>query len=134
MAPRAQPCDELARAAGLGCDDGIVVDARSLASDNRTIAIGDCANLPDPSPWSGDASRLRLESVDNAVEQATSAAATLVGLDRPTGASPGSGPTKEGSSCRSPGWPARTTRPSCAPVGARGSTRRCAAELVGRSV
>ncbi|WP_188193080.1 NAD(P)/FAD-dependent oxidoreductase [Nonomuraea sp. SYSU D8015] len=79
----AQPRDELARAAGLRCDDGIVVDARSLASDGHTIAIGDCANLPDPSPWSHDAPRLRLESVDNAVEQATSAAATLAGLDRP---------------------------------------------------
>ncbi|MEV0196709.1 FAD-dependent oxidoreductase [Nonomuraea sp. NPDC050691] len=79
----AQPRDELARAAGLHCDNGIVVDARSLASDGHTVAIGDCANLPDPSPWSDDSPRLRLESVDNAVEQATSAAATLVGLDRP---------------------------------------------------
>lgn len=79
----AQPREELARAAGLHCDDGIVVDARSLASDGHTIAIGDCANLPDPSPWPDDAPRLRLESVDNAVEQATSAAATLAGLDRP---------------------------------------------------
>jgi 3-phenylpropionate/trans-cinnamate dioxygenase ferredoxin reductase subunit len=79
----ARPRDELARAAGLHCDDGIVVDARSLASDGHTIAIGDCANLPDPSLASQDALRLRLESVDNAVEQATSAAATLVGLHRP---------------------------------------------------
>lgn len=79
----ARPRDELARAAGLHCDDGIVVDSRSLASDGHTIAIGDCANLPDPSPWSDGAPRLRLESVDNAVEQATSAAATLAGLDRP---------------------------------------------------
>ncbi|MEV4580398.1 FAD-dependent oxidoreductase [Nonomuraea jabiensis] len=79
----ARPRDELARAAGLHCADGIVVDARSLASDGHTIAIGDCANPPGPFPWSDDAPRLRLESVDNAVEQATSAAATLVGLDRP---------------------------------------------------
>ncbi|MFI7154371.1 NAD(P)/FAD-dependent oxidoreductase [Nonomuraea sp. NPDC050022] len=79
----AQPRDELARAAGLHCDNGIVVDARSLASDGHTIAVGDCANLPDPSPAPDDAPRLRLESVDNAVEQATSAAGTLVGLHRP---------------------------------------------------
>lgn len=79
----AQPRDELARAAGLRCDDGIVVDARSLASDGHTIAVGDCANLPDSSPASDHGPRLRLESVDNAVEQATSAAATLVGLHRP---------------------------------------------------
>jgi 3-phenylpropionate/trans-cinnamate dioxygenase ferredoxin reductase component len=79
----AQPRDELARAAGLHCDNGIVVDACSLASDGHTIAVGDCANLPDPSPASGCAPGLRLESVDNAVEQATSAAGTLVGLHRP---------------------------------------------------
>ncbi|MGR6919820.1 NAD(P)/FAD-dependent oxidoreductase [[Actinomadura] parvosata] len=78
----AQPRDELARSAGLHCDNGIVVDARSLASDGHTIAVGDCANLPDPSLATDPASRLRLESVDNAVEQATSAAATLVGLHR----------------------------------------------------
>ncbi|MEV4019701.1 FAD-dependent oxidoreductase [Nonomuraea angiospora] len=79
----ALPRDELARAAGLHCDNGIVVDARSLASDGHTIAVGDCANLPDPSLGSDPAPRLRLESVDNAVEQGTSAAGTLVGLNRP---------------------------------------------------
>jgi 3-phenylpropionate/trans-cinnamate dioxygenase ferredoxin reductase subunit len=79
----AEPRDELARAAGLHCDGGIVVDACSLASDGHTVAVGDCANLPDPSSASNRAPRLRLESVDNAVEQATSAAATLVGLHRP---------------------------------------------------
>jgi 3-phenylpropionate/trans-cinnamate dioxygenase ferredoxin reductase subunit len=79
----AQPRDELARSASLYCDNGIVVDAYSLASDGHTIAVGDCANLPDPSLATDPASRLRLESVDNAVEQATSAAGTLVGLHRP---------------------------------------------------
>lgn len=79
----AQPRDELARAAGLHCDNGIVVDAHCLASDGHTIAVGDCANLPDPSPASDGTVRLRLESVDNAVEQATSAAGTLTGLHRP---------------------------------------------------
>lgn len=79
----ARPRDELARAAGLHCDDGIVVDAFSLASDGHTIAIGDCANLPDPSPIPRPARRLRLESVDNAVEQARAAATTLVGSPQP---------------------------------------------------
>ncbi len=76
----ARPRDDLARAAGLACDNGIVVDEHSLASDGRTLAVGDCANLPDPSPYS--ALRLRLESVDNAVEQAKAAATTLLGEPR----------------------------------------------------
>ncbi|AXB45239.1 NAD(P)/FAD-dependent oxidoreductase [Amycolatopsis albispora] len=79
----ARPRDELARAAGLRCDDGIIVDEHSFASDGRTLAVGDCANLPDPSPAPEPAPRLRLESVDNAVEQAKVAAATLVGAPRP---------------------------------------------------
>lgn len=74
------PRDELARAAGLACDNGIVVDECSLASDGFTLAVGDCANLPDPSPH--PALRLRLESVDNAVEQAKAAATVLVGEPR----------------------------------------------------
>jgi 3-phenylpropionate/trans-cinnamate dioxygenase ferredoxin reductase subunit len=78
----ARPRDDLARTAGLRCDDGIVVDACSLASDGFTIAVGDCANLPDPSPTPGPGPRLRLESVDNAVEQARAAATTLLGDPR----------------------------------------------------
>lgn len=79
----ASPRDELARAAGLLCDNGIVVDEYSRASDGYTLAVGDCANLPDPSPAPEPASRLRLESIDNAVEQARAAATTLVGDPRP---------------------------------------------------
>lgn len=77
----ARPRDDLARAAGLLCDGGVVVDAYSLASDGRTVAIGDCANLPDPTS-DPPVTRLRLESVDNAVEQARAAATTLVGDQR----------------------------------------------------
>jgi len=82
----ARPRDDLARAAGLRCDNGIVVDERSLASDSRTVAVGDCANLPDPSPH--PALRLRLESVDNAVEQAKAAATVLAGEPRPYRSTP----------------------------------------------
>lgn len=77
----ARPRDDLARAAGLRCDGGVVVDAFSRASDGHTLAVGDCADLPDPTP--GSDRRLRLESVDNAVEQAKAAATTLVGDPRP---------------------------------------------------
>ncbi|MGC7101804.1 NAD(P)/FAD-dependent oxidoreductase [Amycolatopsis lurida] len=84
----AEPCDGLARAAGLRCDNGIVVDTCSIASDGHTLAIGDCASLPDPSAAPGVTPRLRLESVDNAVEQAKAAATTLVGNPRPYRSAP----------------------------------------------
>lgn len=79
----ARPRDDLARAAGLCCDGGVVVDELSLASDGRTVAVGDCANLPDPTPGAVPGRRLRLESVDNAIEQAKVAARTLTGDPRP---------------------------------------------------
>jgi 3-phenylpropionate/trans-cinnamate dioxygenase ferredoxin reductase subunit len=68
---------ELARAAGLACDDGIVVDEYCRTSDAAIYAAGDCTN--HPSPRFGR--RVRLESVDNAFEQAKTAAFNL--LDRP---------------------------------------------------
>ncbi|HME40585.1 MAG TPA: FAD-dependent oxidoreductase [Steroidobacteraceae bacterium] len=66
---------ELARAAGLDCDDGIVVDEYCRTSDAAIYAAGDCTN--HPSPRFGR--RVRLESVDNAFEQAKSAALNLLG-------------------------------------------------------
>jgi 3-phenylpropionate/trans-cinnamate dioxygenase ferredoxin reductase subunit len=68
---------ELARAAGLVCDNGIVVDEYCRTSDAAIYAAGDCTN--HPSPHFGR--RVRLESVDNAFEQAKTAALNL--LDRP---------------------------------------------------
>jgi 3-phenylpropionate/trans-cinnamate dioxygenase ferredoxin reductase component len=69
----AEPRTELAEQLGLACDGGIVVDDRCVASDGTTIAIGDCTVQV-----ASDGSRVRLESVDNAVEQANTAAATLL--------------------------------------------------------
>ncbi|MGC8517811.1 MAG: NAD(P)/FAD-dependent oxidoreductase [Steroidobacteraceae bacterium] len=71
------PADELASAAGLKCDNGVVVDEHCRTSDPRIFAAGDCAN--HPSAHYGR--RLRLESVDNAIEQATSAALNMLGID-----------------------------------------------------
>ena len=75
---------ELAEQLGLTVDNGVVVDARALCSDGLTVAAGDCANLPNPTPNAsathGGIDRLRLESVQNAIEQAKVAAATLLGL------------------------------------------------------
>jgi len=67
--------DELAAAAGLECSNGIVVDEQCRTSDSAVYAAGDCAN--HPSLHYGR--RLRLESVDNAFEQAASAAISLLG-------------------------------------------------------
>jgi 3-phenylpropionate/trans-cinnamate dioxygenase ferredoxin reductase subunit len=69
---------ELASAAGLACDNGIVVDEYCRTSDAAIFAAGDCTN--HPSLRFGR--RVRLESVDNAFEQAKTAALNL--LDRPT--------------------------------------------------
>ena len=69
---------DLASAAGLACDNGIVVDEYCRTSDAAIYAAGDCTN--HPSPRFGR--RVRLESVDNAFEQAKTAAFNL--LDRPT--------------------------------------------------
>jgi 3-phenylpropionate/trans-cinnamate dioxygenase ferredoxin reductase subunit len=68
---------ELASEAGLACDNGIVVDEYCRTSDPSIYAAGDCTN--HPSPRFGR--RVRLESVDNAFEQAKTAALNL--LDRP---------------------------------------------------
>ncbi len=69
------PNTELASAAGLAVDNGIVVDEYARTSDPAILAIGDCANQP----LSGSGGRMRLESVPNAVEHARVAAATLSG-------------------------------------------------------
>jgi 3-phenylpropionate/trans-cinnamate dioxygenase ferredoxin reductase component len=71
------PTDELAVAAGLVCENGVVVDDRCRTSDPLIHAAGDCTS--HPSLRYGR--RLRLESVDNAFEQATSAALNLLGLE-----------------------------------------------------
>jgi 3-phenylpropionate/trans-cinnamate dioxygenase ferredoxin reductase component len=66
----------LAAEAGLACDNGIVVDEHCRTSDAAVFAAGDCTN--HPSPRYGR--RVRLESVDNAFEQAKTAALGM--LDR----------------------------------------------------
>ncbi len=40
--------DDLAKAAGLTCDRGIVVDAQLRTADPDIYAIGDCAAFPHP--------------------------------------------------------------------------------------
>lgn len=69
------PNVELAAAAGLACDNGIVVDEFARTTDPNVVAAGDCTNHP----IAPHGRRVRLESVPNAVHQAKVAAATLLG-------------------------------------------------------
>ena len=69
----------LAVEAGLDCQNGILVNEFCQTSDDNIFAIGDCANYPN----SIYGQRLRLESVQNALEQAKIAASTINGLDLP---------------------------------------------------
>ncbi|TQE29221.1 pyridine nucleotide-disulfide oxidoreductase [Streptomyces ipomoeae] len=78
------PNTALAEAAGLDTGDGIVVDARLATSDPDISAIGDCAAFPDPRTGR----RIRLESVQNAADQARCLAARLTGIPRPYTAPP----------------------------------------------
>lgn len=73
------PNTGLAETMGLECENGIRVDEYALASDGHTVAIGDCANMPNPIPGAPADERLRLESVNNAVEHAKVAAYSLTG-------------------------------------------------------
>jgi len=70
------PTDSLARDAGLDCDNGVVVNEFCQTSDTAIWAAGDCTR--HPSIHYG--SKVRLESVDNAFEQGTSAALNMLGI------------------------------------------------------
>lgn len=77
------PNAEIAQACGIACDRGIVVDDCSRTSDLSIVAAGDCTARRMP-----DGTLLRLESVQNAIEQAKSGAAALIGKERPFTAAP----------------------------------------------
>lgn len=66
---------ELASAAGLEIDNGIVVDEFARTADPDIVAAGDCTS--HPSNFAGR--RIRLESVQNAMEQGRIAARSLLG-------------------------------------------------------
>ncbi len=72
-----RPDTALAEAAGLAVDNGIAVDAEGRTSDPAIWAAGDCASFPH-----GD-SRLRLESVPNAIDMAEAVAANIMGAATP---------------------------------------------------
>jgi len=69
------PNDELAREAGLTCDDGIVVNDRSqVIGDAAIFAAGDCTHH-----IGREGTALRLECVQNAIDQAKHAALSMLG-------------------------------------------------------
>ena len=70
----AVPETTLAHAAGLEVGNGILVDAAMVTSDPHILAIGDCTSFEH------HGQRVRLESVQNANDQAKVAAATLLGI------------------------------------------------------
>jgi 3-phenylpropionate/trans-cinnamate dioxygenase ferredoxin reductase subunit len=74
------PNTELAAEAGLEIDNGIRVNAFAQTDDPDIYAIGDCANLPNTFAVQG---RVRLESVQNAIDQAKHAALSIVGRPKP---------------------------------------------------
>lgn len=75
----AVPEHALATDAGLDCENGVVVDEHMQTSDPAILAIGDCTFFPEPTTGR----RLRLESVQNANDQAKAAVATLTGNLQP---------------------------------------------------
>jgi 3-phenylpropionate/trans-cinnamate dioxygenase ferredoxin reductase subunit len=69
------PMTDLAEAAGLTVANGIVVDAQLVTADPKISAIGDCASFPDPA----GGQPIRLESVQNAVDQGRCVARRITG-------------------------------------------------------
>jgi 3-phenylpropionate/trans-cinnamate dioxygenase ferredoxin reductase subunit len=70
------PATELAEAAGLVIENGIRTDSHGRTSDAHIWAAGDCASFP----WRGG--RLRLESVQNAIDQAELVADNILGAGK----------------------------------------------------
>jgi len=79
-----RPNTGLAARAGLGVDDGIRVDEYACTSDPDIVAAGDCTRHFNPIYQR----QVRLESVQNATDQARTAAATLNGKPEPYHALP----------------------------------------------
>jgi 3-phenylpropionate/trans-cinnamate dioxygenase ferredoxin reductase subunit len=73
----AVPNTDLALSAGLHIDGGIVVNESLVTANPAIQAIGDCATYPNP--FFGR--RIRLESIQNAVDQAQYSAGYLLGLE-----------------------------------------------------
>lgn len=67
------PEESLAKAAGLTIDNGIATDLTGQTSDPDIYAAGDCASFPR------NGAQFRLESVQNAIDQAELVASNMMG-------------------------------------------------------
>lgn len=76
------PATALAEIAGLTLENGIKTDSSGRTSDQNIWAAGDCASFP----YRG--SRIRLESVPNAIEQAELVAENMLGAAKTYAAKP----------------------------------------------
>ena len=74
-----EPAISLAKDAGVVCENGIRVDEFGRTSDPDIYAAGDCTNHPNP--FVGG--MIRLESVQNAIDQAKHAALAMIGKPTP---------------------------------------------------
>jgi 3-phenylpropionate/trans-cinnamate dioxygenase ferredoxin reductase component len=79
VATGARANDDLAAAAGLACEDGILVDHFARTHTPDIYAVGDCTRFPSRRYGRP----LRLESVQNAIDQAKAAAAAILGKPQP---------------------------------------------------
>jgi len=70
-----EPNTELAAAAGLVVDNGVLIDSQARTSDANIVAAGDCTSHDIPRYGR----RIRLESVPSAGEQSKVAASTMCG-------------------------------------------------------
>jgi 3-phenylpropionate/trans-cinnamate dioxygenase ferredoxin reductase component len=75
LAVGAKPNDDLAAEAGLACQDGIVVDEHGRTDDSAIYAAGDCTRFPSRRYGR----KLRLECVQNAIDQAKAVASEILG-------------------------------------------------------
>lgn len=76
------PNDQIAAAAGLIINNGIETDSFGRTSDPSIWSAGDCASFPYKD------TRIRLESVGNAIDQAECVAANMLGAEQPYQAKP----------------------------------------------
>jgi 3-phenylpropionate/trans-cinnamate dioxygenase ferredoxin reductase component len=75
LAVGAKPNDDLAAAAGLACQDGVVVDEHGQTADPLIYAAGDCTRFPSRRYGR----KLRLECVQNAIDQSKAVASAILG-------------------------------------------------------
>ena len=71
------PAQDLAETAGLEIENGIAVDVYGRSSDPSIWAIGDCASFDH------QGQKMRLESVQNAIDQAEVTAQNILGAKTP---------------------------------------------------